>query len=362
MIKTNQEPEHIKECNNEFISGSYFQYHDFTNNKEQENLEISQNFINTKYLKENFQNFASIELQNPIGISNPNTSDNITNDLLDKFDEDNSRSINEFPTRAPFSFKIPKISSSQNENKKNLLEERITKENKMNDLYYSGYSDETTKSTLYKDSFFLNNPFNKEHEINETNLHKIDNFEETENNLFTDKIFSPLENINEDDFHWKLFESIKINYYSEGEELETFKKNLENNVFHEKNLIKIDERTNLKMNEYSEREEIKKDEPDLNNPLYHHKINIDAKTNYEALNSLNHQLYLNNLMNLNPLLRSTQILSNLVYLENIKNLLINMPNQEQLPQRNTNFTHGRKSGWTCTFCNNFNYASKIKNI
>ncbi len=163
-------------------------------------------------------------------------------------------------------------------------------------------------------------------------------------------------NLNEELLFSKLIESLNSNSEKNCNQISNLEEinlvcpeNLKNN-FNNKEINKEvkSEKGNLDNSKNGNDKEIKSNIPN--------KININNNFKYHIINNFPFLNYYNHLLSLNPYVLNANLIYKINYLHKLQNLVMNEKKDYKL--KSNNFQFG-KSGWTCLYCNNFNYESKL---
>ncbi len=224
-------------------------------------------------------------------------------------------------------------------------------------------------------SCFMQNPFLTKPAEESKNTEITQLIHETENNIDYDKFDSSEfgeinkfhnqesnKNINEEILFSKLLESLNFNNDSCLEKNDIINADLKSNSdlnMNFNNNKKVDELkfNNIFNNKHSENDNFgySDNNGQMSSNLLQN-ININNNFNYNIGNGLPYIYYQNYLMSLNPYLLNANLLFKLNYLQKLQNYLLSTKTNNKAQSSNYQFG---KAGWTCLYCNNFNYESNI---
>jgi len=234
-------------------------------------------------------------------------------------------------------------------------------ENQNLNFFADNFKRNITREDLDKfNSYFMQNPFfsGKASDQEKENTEIVNFINEIENNFgkFDALKEENNKNINEELLLSKLLESLNINNESNLEESD-----VEGNV--EMINQQINESTGKKGSDFNSKnnENAKNIIGDYcnngqNSNTFLQNININNKFNYDIGNCVPQLYYYNYLMSLNPYLSNASLIFKFNYFQKIKYYLLNFNKNNKC--KSNNFQFG-KPGWTCLYCNNFNYESKF---
>lgn len=343
----------------------------FEFNKE-ENYEEFNEFSIDKIKSESSNNLELNEAQKRNSLSNLNIHSFISQDLLKKIEESSPMRSGE---AQKFGFIDLKITPRDLFDKKLHFSSSNNFENQNSN---SNFFQDTIKANISRDdlekfnSSFMKNPFLFDKAYEESNHN--DNFNniinETERNFgkFNSLQFENLNSIkkneinnkdlNEELIISKLLESLNIDseaIYNETEQTNNEIASDKINQNSENNSKKGDD---LRLNKNENLENKNKDYTNAgqNSSTFQQNININNNFNYNIGNGVPYLNYYYYLMSLNPYLLNANLIFKINYLQKLQNYLMTINKNNKA--KSNNFQFGR-AGWTCMFCNNFNYESKL---
>lgn len=341
---------------NEFHSRLFFPYKNFLSKHQDDSKDINNisNF-NEKNLKHDKEgNLDTSQTRKTLTLSSSNLSNLISKDLIKTIEEQAPFDSSEIRMNNNLSFNLQNkelIHDQTNElfSEEEINHKRINICNKdFQQIRYKTCSD--NKSNFQCNTYHENEnqepvlPNSKEEKyIDETlsfNSNKFFIGDENSKHLFK----------KEKEMNKKLLETLRINSFPEEDVIESL--NIAEYPVYENNpKITINQNKTIEENKISNIEESKKSY-DLR-----HNLLLSGDVNTELIKSLQYQIYLQNIINLNPLLRNAQLLYYINCLQKNQISLLTKNIQSHNPiKTNNNFG---KPGWTCIYCNNFNYQSKL---
>lgn len=358
--------ENIDNKNFGFESALFIPARDKFANSQEEKFEDFNELFTCKSKFESSNNLESNEAQkrNPLGKLNVHSL--ISEDLMKKIEDCSPMKSSEAQKFGFMDWKVsPKVLFHK-------PEAQCFNSNEGQNLNFSedALHRNFTKENLEKfNSCFMQNPFfakaaektnNSElaNLINETEQNNFDKFDsiEFQNNIHNEEN----KNTNEELLFSKLLDSLKINNESNLEASDIMISDLEGNHELSSNVNHTTKKRSDLNSNFNCANIIEKKifgDSDKNGQLSAtllQNININNNFNYNISNSLPYLYYYNYLMSLNPYLLNASLIFKLNYLQKFHNYLIEFNKNNKI--KSTNYQFG-KAGWTCLYCNNFNYES-----
>lgn len=349
-------------------------------NSQEERIEDFNDLFIYKSKFESSNNLESNEAQKRNAYGNLNFQSLISQDLMKKIEDCSPMKSAEAQKFSFMDLKVPPrvlfnkpIAAAQNLNN----QQQNEKANNFNFFLEDAFQSNFTKENLQSfNSCFMQNPFFAkateesknpelanligETEMNASNYDKFDSFDFQNFNNNIHKDDNNNKNLNEELLFSKLLESLNVDNDSNlegGSDISI--SDLENNI-NFTNAAKKRSDINSNLNSNNENSE-KKNVGDSyntgqNNSTLLQNININNNFNYNLGNSLSYASHYNYLMSLNPYLLNASMLFKLNYLQKLQNYLLSI--NKINTAKSSNYQFG-KAGWTCLYCNNFNYESKF---
>lgn len=377
----NKKRHEIDYQNNGFTSALFL---NMPNSKEI-NLESSIEEKNSyDYVKLAFENSNSIENNEPqksTQLNNLNICNFLSDDLLKKLEENSP--MKNYENQKFFNFENKGKKLFYNNSDVQLENQEAKVLNDVNIKHEYNKENFYLKNMFGESSCFMSNPFYNNGEIEEefckeseeknfdSDICDFKNFNFGQNQIFSN---------NDGDNNMKLLNDLEFDSFPNEEEsqenLIKIEKNNQENVTYLKNDLNMNKINGIKNNFFGEKiknendgkvnknDDIKQNKTDINNNNYYpnqqpNNININNNFNYNIINNFPYQYYQKNFLGFNPFLRNPQLLYNIKNAQNLQNYYFaaakNLQIQKNLKVNNYQFG---KSGWTCVFCNNFNYESK----
>jgi hypothetical protein len=325
-----------------------------------EKFEDSNEFFNCTNKIDSSNYLESNEAQKLNCLGNLNIQSLISEDLMKKIEDCSPMKSDE---AQKFKFINLKISPRVLFNKSEMVySNNFQDENQSLNFFEDTFKGNITKKDLDKfNSYFIQNPFfsGKASDQEKQNNEIVNLINEIEHNFGKFDVLKEesIKNINEEILLSKLLESLNINNESnlEGNDVERNVEMINQQINENTGEKGID--FNSKINENAKNIIGDYGNNGQNSNTFLQNININNKFNYDIgnSNSVSQLYYYNYLMSLNPYLLNASLIFKLNYLQKIQYYLLNFKNNKC---KSNNFQFG-KPGWTCLYCNNFNYESKF---
>ena len=362
--------------NNGFKSALFLNIPNFKEINLESSIEEKNSYDYVKLAFENSNINENNEPQKSPQLNNLNICNFLSDDLLKKLEENSP--MNNYENHKFFNFenKGKKLFYNNSDVQLENQEAKVLKD--VNIKHESNKENFYIKNTFGKSSCFKNSPFYNNAEIKEEEFSKESEEKKFDSNFCDFKNFNFGKNQifskNEED-NVKLLTGLEFdsfpNEVESQENLIKIEKNNQENVTYLKNDFNTNKINGIKNNFFEDQikneNDVKVNKNDdfnvIKSDTYPNQqpnnININNNFNYNIINNFPYQYYQKYFLGFNPFLRNPQILYNIKNAQNIQNYYLaaakNLQIQKNLKVNNYQFG---KSGWTCVYCNNFNYESK----